>query len=373
VRSEGRTRWQLGHVPALTGIRGVAACWVMLFHTFIVFGQITGHPEVSHLSVLGRGYLAVDLFFLLSGYILAATYFSRFATQGWMMTRSFAINRVFRVMPLNFVALSAFLGAVVIFGGASFAADQRDATSFVASAFLVQSWGPFSPTAWNYPAWSLSAEWLAYAGFPVGLLILAATRKPMAALGGALICLILLDAVLATIGNGDLDHTGRLGVVRCVLEFAGGMFFWRWHSLRGIAFAHPDRWAGAAFALVSLSLVGPWWELLAPFGFALLIVVCAERSRSTETLFANPVSVYLGNISFSIYLLHVTVIGIYHVAADAVGIAAAPLFAQWGFLVAMLSTVILIAHLGWRLVEVPGQVFGRRFGASRTVVQEPAL
>jgi peptidoglycan/LPS O-acetylase OafA/YrhL len=360
-------------IDALTGIRGVAACWVVLFHAFDTFGTLAERPIFQSVPVIERGYLAVDLFFVLSGYILAANYVAGFRINGWKTVQRFAMGRVFRILPLNIVALFTFLGAVIAFGAPYFTAEKLSPASFFASLILVQAWGPFSATAWNYPAWSLSAEWLAYAGFPAGLVILLKIRAPFVALAGACVAFILLATVMATVGGGNLDHVWKLGVVRCLLEFVGGMFLWYWHGSGSFKVAFPTALACAALGLLAISLVGPYWELLAPFAFALLIVACAEGSALTQTLFANRISVYLGDISFSIYLLHVIVIGTYHVAADATGISASPSSVQWGFLVAMVGTVIMIAHLGWRLVEVPGQALGRRLAAPRTIVKEPAL
>jgi peptidoglycan/LPS O-acetylase OafA/YrhL len=361
-----------GRIDALTGVRGVAACWVVLFHAFDSFGRFAALPAFQSVPVIERGYLAVDLFFLLSGYILAANYESRFRKDQWATVRSFAIGRVFRILPLNTVALFAFAGVVAAFGARSFTAEPLDALSFFASLVLVQAWGPFSATAWNYPAWSLSAEWLAYIGFPVGLVMMSKLRGPLSALVGACLVLALLAAIMVSVGGGDLEHVWKLGVVRCLLEFPAGMLLWIWYSSRTVKFAYPMALACAAFGLLAISLIGPYWELLAPFAFALLIVACADGSTLTRALFANRVVVFLGDISFSIYLLHVIVIGTYHVAGEAAGISAASPFVQWGFLAAMLSTVIVIAHLAWRFVEVPSQAFGRRLGATRAAVREPA-
>src|SRR5262249_41915181 len=98
-------------IRALTSFRGVAALWVLLFHLELE-GRVFPAALKEGLAV-GRGYIAVDLFFVLSGFVMALTYTDSFRTRPFAAAYpDFLLRRVARVMPLNF-AIVAVLVAIV--------------------------------------------------------------------------------------------------------------------------------------------------------------------------------------------------------------------------------------------------------------------
>lgn len=348
-------------VPALTGIRGFAASWVVVFHLKSLLEQLDILPAVALSRVVGYGYLAVDLFFLLSGFILARAYADRPRTMAGL--RGFYLNRVFRIMPLNTVCLFAMLALVAAVGQGYWTTMPLGVGSFVAALFLVQSWGTGSATTWNLPAWSLSAEWLAYVIFPLAVLGIATIRSRGLAAAGCLTSLALLVVVMVTRGDATLDHTWLLGLPRCLLQFVAGMLLWRWLDLGlalGPSLRAGDAWLAGGAVLLSVAIAVPALELAAPFAFGALIVACAAGGRWTDALFGNRVAAFVGENSFSLYLVHFILVGCFAYLAQALSLGQAPAPARIAYAAVALACIYVVAAATWRFVELPGQAAGRR-------------
>jgi len=172
-------------IRALTGLRGVAAVFVAAYH----FGP---HITNKHFHwALHKGYLSVDLFFVLSGLVMAMTY------QHWFLQganpRVFARYmwlRIARIWPLYLTAVLAAL-AMQVFRGH----DLSDFTpSLLPNLLMIQSWG-LAPSI-NPPLWSVSTEFVAYLLFP-GLLMLVARGRTAALSLTILGCLLLIVGIFA--------------------------------------------------------------------------------------------------------------------------------------------------------------------------------
>ena len=167
------------NVPSLTGIRGVAALWVVLFH-LQQFGKDFGVPALVGTPVLRSGWTGVDLFFVLSGFVLMLVHERDFGRLHWQRMLRFAWLRVLRVYPLATVVL--LLIALLVALDRNFALDWAQgaiphnltASAFVRTLFLANRWWLPTDGDWNQPEWSLSAEILGYAAFP--FIALLATR-----------------------------------------------------------------------------------------------------------------------------------------------------------------------------------------------------
>jgi peptidoglycan/LPS O-acetylase OafA/YrhL len=143
-------------LPALTGIRFFAAFYVVLFHSRPWLMSHFNLPG-SLITFLGNGYLAVALFFLLSGFILSYTYAGN--VENGRQHAKFWEPRFARIYPVYFLSLMLALPF------------QRalPLTTKIAVLAMVQAWNPFRrgwTGAWNYPAWSLSVEAFFYLCFP---------------------------------------------------------------------------------------------------------------------------------------------------------------------------------------------------------------
>src|SRR3569623_861731 len=159
-------------LPSLTGVRGVAALWVVLFHLQQYAGDF-GLDPIQGLPGLRTGWAGVDLFFVLSGFILMLVHERDFVRLNWPSAFRFAWLRFFRVYPLATVVLVLILLLVLAdrqfsawFSGASIP-HNLTASSFVRTLLLANRW--WSPTDgdWNQPARPPRAAPLSYVTFPI--------------------------------------------------------------------------------------------------------------------------------------------------------------------------------------------------------------
>src|SRR6516165_5216799 len=159
-------------IRPLTGIRGFAALLVLLTHFSTLWVQLM--PSLHWIDRLsGKGFIGVDLFFILSGFILSYVYFEpQKPRMGFCEYRSFIWHRFIRVWPVHFATLILLLGLVL--GSKSFHLSLTGKYAWTALPFqltMTHAWplmpvdqyaDPVAAFSWNYPSWSISAEWFAY-------------------------------------------------------------------------------------------------------------------------------------------------------------------------------------------------------------------
>jgi peptidoglycan/LPS O-acetylase OafA/YrhL len=181
-------------ISALTSLRGVAALTVLIFHVIPDF----------------RGYLAVDLFFLLSGFVLTHVYRQIALTRESYF--KFLKARLARIYPVHLMMLVVLLPML----------DTRPDFSsggLLSSLLLLQS--PWHSICWNYASWSISAEWHAYLLFPI-LVMNYRTRSNKALLATLLVCAGVVGLTDLTLGSGNISNT-IVVLLRCLPEFISGM------------------------------------------------------------------------------------------------------------------------------------------------------
>jgi peptidoglycan/LPS O-acetylase OafA/YrhL len=161
-------------IRSLTGLRGIAAVYVVIFHYFLGVGM--SNPLKT---LLAHGYLGVDLFFVLSGFVMALNYGHLFETGfSFLAYRTFLGRRIARIYPLY---VAGTLVGFVLTQAALIEPLRSGSTSgnLVANLLMVQSWGVGQ--SYDPPAWSISTEWAAYLLFPL-LVVPAVLRGSLAAL-----------------------------------------------------------------------------------------------------------------------------------------------------------------------------------------------
>lgn len=331
-----------GELRALTGARGVAAWFVVLFHIRL---SIAGLPA-SLGRIFAKGYLAVDLFFLLSGFVIWLSWGERLHRERWRAVGPFLLKRIARIWPLHAV----MLGATVTLALALAATGRADPVRFPFAALplhvlLLQNWGFTDQLAWNVPSWSISAELGAYLLFPV-LAVAIDWRRLLTVALLALVALLLVGLCFAfahsPLLSFDIPHTGLL---RCLIEFTTGTLLcalWRRNP--------PVR----PIALTALVMGGLWAlgmpeTFAAPALFACLLLLLAETG-SRPALLGAPLPHWLGEISYATYLCHYPLWIVFKLlfVRDA---TAVPLAA----IVAYLALVLVASSLLYRWIERPGQ------------------
>ena len=336
-----------GELRSLTGVRGVAATLVMLDH-YAAVDFAVAYPLV----MLPHCYLAVDMFMLLSGFVLAMSYAARAGEPA--AYRRFLARRVARLWPLYALTTLVCFGLVRL-GWLTFLAPDDSLPALAANLLAVQTWA-WPGTSLNGPGWSISAEWAANLLFPACLVavlggsMLRAAAVALAAAAMLLACAILFGQLFDVPAPGAVNMiSGPPALGRCISEFVLGMVCWRVRSRTrwAAALAGDGTQAAMLAALFGLIL---WPELDVAFvlvSAALLVGLSFDRSAIARA-FGSGAPRFLGLISYSIYLVHITLLPV----RDALAGAGAP----WP--VAVLATACLalgLAVLTWRFVERPGQ------------------
>lgn len=289
---------------ALTSVRGIAAWLVVLFH---IRHSIAGLPETAQ-AVLAKGYLAVDFFFLLSGFVIWISWSDRLRDGGAGRITEFLQRRIARIWPLHLFMLAVGLCLALALRMTGRDTPQFPLAELPLHAMLLQNWGFTGALSWNDPAWSISCEFGAYLLFPLLLFAIDWRRVPAAAILVAIGALVqLLHMVFALQGAATLgEQIPRLGLIRCILEFACGT------AIGALWLRWRERWhlpacasAAAALFLLALWASGTLPETLAvPAAFAaLLLALALSAGRPGNPLDAAPLH-YLGEISYATYLGH---------------------------------------------------------------------
>lgn len=324
-------------LPALTGIRFLAASYVVAFHSLPWLEKKIALP-VPVRTFLGNGYLAVSLFFILSGFILTYSYHAKII--GRANRHKFWEARFARIYPVYLLSL---LLAWWFERGLSLKAK-------LAVLAMVQAWNPRAPEltgAWNYPAWSLSIEILFYLCFP--FLLPAMMKLSDRALPWLIGVLALTSVFLFTPirGLGVLDRNSLLNsytplpvlrIPEFILGMAIGLELVRNEEKRG---SEGNKGSGvvtvvAAFAAVLLLScpLGPWVSLVT-IPFSMLVYQLAVGKTTLANLLSSQLMVLLGSASYAVYLLQFPV-------RSWVRLAFSHLPEPWRSLSAPLTIVILV-------------------------------
>jgi peptidoglycan/LPS O-acetylase OafA/YrhL len=354
-------------IPSMTGIRGVAAVWVMLYHARFYLLDL---PFLPRIELFGSGWRGVDLFFMLSGFILMYAHGREFYEIRKGPIIRFARLRFTRVYPLNAVIL--FLIAVLVAFQPGYVAWLRSVDNpadcspgaFVRTLLLATRWFLPGRGEWNTPTWSLSLEILGYIAFP--LLAYCALRVTR---GRQLIGIGLLslagDYVVLRVSHTPESDFGQIAVVRMAACFVTGIAICRLWSL---AAASAKKWAGwitaASVAGVLIAAYLPHGDVLFNFCFASLLYGLAFQQGIVNKLLASRAAVFLGDISFPLYLVHVVPLVWlwYFIRSDW---AAFSPFAKAAAVACWAVGCILAATLLHYFVEKPFHSLGRRWAGER--------
>lgn len=160
-----------------------------------------------------------------------------------------------------------------------------------------------SELSWNYPAWSISVEFIAYLGFPFALLLI--WKAQLASKVAIAAVLVAALTVLAYLTGGDfIQWDGPQTLLRCLPELAGLLLYNAFRTCNSCAIVGRDIFAVALFvtAILLLHFGAPDLLIVATFG-ALMLAVVANTGIIARALNIGPL-VWLGEISYSLYFLH---------------------------------------------------------------------
>jgi peptidoglycan/LPS O-acetylase OafA/YrhL len=346
----------------LDSLRALAAIGVVGWH---YAGHFGAEPLPSLLAPFFRhGELLVDFFFVLSGFVLARVY--------WNDRRSmtFANNvrdRIARMYPLHFTTLCAvaIMQWILVNRLASppFVYHFNDAHDFALNLALLNRTGLERGQSFNGPSWSISTE------FIVNILFLAAITLQRSTARAALFLLFAMSFAVI-LNNGLVSDTSAFGisndVFRTIVGFLCGVGLYgmhaHWLSRIEIKSSFADVVAiAAALVFLAYCALGE----LARLSDLLIVLICfpaliagAIHGRLVRQVLTLPPLVYLGTISYSIYLVHFPLqLGV-HLASVAFLIQMP--YHSAVFLVAFIVATIALASIAYRLIEVPGKQLLRK-------------
>jgi peptidoglycan/LPS O-acetylase OafA/YrhL len=293
-------------LPALTGIRGLAAWFVVLYH--IRLGAAPHLPDWADF-VLSKGYLAVDLFFMLSGFVLWLNYSDRLRRDGIAAVPKYLARRVARVWPLHlFILALTMVFAAAVAATGTLNSEHYPWAEIPLHILIVHNWGFTSSLTWNDPSWSISGEAAAYLLFPIVAMGIDWRRRSPAWAVAALVALaLLLAAIMAWNGALVLDRDiPRFGLLRAATEFTMGTIvcaLWRhWAPRPRNAAALAGALVGAAL-LLGVATAAPEALVVPLFLAGLMLALALSAGQAGNPLAARPIF-YLGEISYSTYLVH---------------------------------------------------------------------
>jgi peptidoglycan/LPS O-acetylase OafA/YrhL len=314
--------FRLGYRPALDGLRGIAIICVFVYH--IQHFLFLGRPMFGRYLSLGGGFLGVDIFFVLSGFLITTLLLEEWQATEKINLRSFYVRRALRLLP----ALFFFIGSMVVYAGLTLSPEVAKETNRLALFAILYS------TNWVFAfhlapgsdvlghLWSLAIEEQFYLLWPLALnllLRLRAARRVTIGIMIASIALVLVhriglaqDSTLAVRIYSGSDTRADSLLVGCVVAMLT-----TWHMLPKSPIVKLILgWSGfLSLLLIATYLVNAFDVLektLYTIGFSIfaiangliLLQILYAPPRAFLILLQHKLLVWLGKVSYSLYLWH---------------------------------------------------------------------
>lgn len=369
-KQDTKTKDSKPHYALLDGLRGVAALLVVWYHIFEGF-QFAGNKPV--IDFINHGYLAVDFFFILSGFVVGYAYDNRWGKT--LTLGGFFRRRLIRLQPM--VCMGALIGAASFLLSGMERWDGTHATlwltflAFVCGCLMlpalpgmpreVRGNGEMFPL--NGPCWSLFFEYVG--NIVYALFIRRLSTRLLAVLSFALCCALAWFAVTAQSGYGSIgvgwtvDRTNILGgSLRMLCPFTMGLLLSR--IFKPIHYARGAFWTSAALLLIifhvpyihsdgALSLNGIF-EAACIIAVFPLVVWYAASGKTTD-IASTRICHFLGDISFPLYIVHYPLMYAFYMWL--IKTRQYTLYETWPAALAAVTASIILAWLCLKLYDMP--------------------
>lgn len=302
---------QTNYINSLTPLRGIAALMVAVLHFSDEW--LPNLKIAEHTMLIQKGYLWVDFFFVLSGFIISHVYAGYFrGAFGFKTYAGFMFARFSKIYPIHLIVLFGFiLMEVAKIGIASIGQIELFTQAFtgnkppigiLTSVLMLHSMGVHDMPVWNLPAWSMSVEWYTYVTFPL-LAILFLKPGRFWVIFSLIVCVVLVFWFASF--RGMLNVIEDFGYIRCLLEFSLGMVIFRIYEFEifrsflsyGVVFV-------AAFFCVLLIMHFDAFDAYVVPLFGIIILSAAWNKGRLEKSLNVRFLVFLGEISYSLYMSH---------------------------------------------------------------------
>ena len=327
---------------SLDVLRGIAVLLVLCSH----------YPFAD---LMRYGWIGVDLFFVLSGFLISGLLFSEFSKTGRINVTRFWIRRGFKIYPAFYTLVAATALFFVVRGGSV----PRD---ILGDVFFLQN---YRPHLWDH-GWSLAVEEHFYFALPLILLgLLQISKKGFRAIPAISIAISILCFALRLVTSHhthDLDQVAFPTHLRCDGLFAGvALGYYRHFEPESFRDARRP-WllvVGILLVLFGTPLGLVWAKTVVYIGFAFVVAWAAHRPHS-----AHPIPralAWIGFYSYSIYLWHAAIVLLF-----------GHLEQRWYSFVAYLVSTILIGVIMAKLIEVPALKLREKIVPSAKAMQLPS-
>tara|TARA_B100001057_G_scaffold130840_1_gene129926 strand:+ start:955 stop:2898 length:1944 start_codon:yes stop_codon:yes gene_type:complete len=304
------TREASGYFPDIDGLRALAVVAVLLFHL-----EVPG---------FAGGYVGVDIFFVISGFLISSIIRRRVQSRDFRFSEFYA-RRISRLLPAVLATVTATaVAAVFVLAPEQIAGFARSATASILSAanfvFYFESgyWDTSSDLKPLLHLWSLGVEEQFYLLWPVTIVIIHKLSERAYKPALLLIFIFSLTACIA-VTRSDEAAAFYLLPFRIWQFILGALAAEAWLALQftksTCTFLRTTGLILCCVSVVAFSDATPFpggWALLPSFGAALVLMAATEKSDSF--LLSNPISIHIGRLSYSLYLVHWPPIALYHSA-----------------------------------------------------------
>lgn len=362
------------YLSSLTSLRGLAALLVILLHVNIFcFALAPWDSPFDHF--IQKGYLWVDFFFLLSGFIMMHVYSESFGKSIKGNFKKFMRSRFARIYPLH---LFSFLCMVAFYFWyrANFTLYPADyihtfnVQTIWTNLLLLHSMDFHNTLSWNSASWSISVEWWMYVVFPF---LLIPFRKItdwkkififFGVIAGYLFIIYYLYP-LSAITNGtldpsvkyNLDVTYDYGFVRCFFGFLFGMLLYELYRVGwGRRYLSKNSAWLLTMALIVIVMTVSMPDFIPIIAFAAIILVSVYTEGIGKHILNLKPLIYLGDISYSLYLMHLPIMFFlfnYLKRFPQIKLENLDWKTAWLYTFIYLAIVIFISTLTYHLIEVP--------------------
>jgi peptidoglycan/LPS O-acetylase OafA/YrhL len=337
----------------LTSVRFFLALGVVLFHF-----QLYWTLPTESAGLLNCARLGVDVFFILSGFILTHVYLQGSGAPDY---KRFLAARFARIYPAHLFILLAMLELVLIapMVGVGLEPGRFNPADFAGTLLLVQAWFLRETMAlWNGPAWSLSAEWFAYLAFPAYAAVALRLRsRPWVVIALAALLFVALDAFYRTQFGRILPRAeDSLGILRIFPEFLYGIGLYylgqrfTLSPLMSIIVA-----LGTTTTLLALMQVGADDRVIVATAGPFILSLALMAKAPVTTFLSHPIALFAGEASFALYLVHIPILMVWRNAVQAVAGWPGAYRMSVGELSGLLVLTLVAAAAIHVFVEQPGR------------------
>jgi len=350
-----------GEIKPLTGIRGIAAL-VVAIHHFISKYYINYFEERSSNSMLdyfafnyaNHGYLMVELFFILSGFVLALSYDKKWKGMiSKINYKQFMVKRFNRVYPLYFFSTIVYFFV--------FNLDKIKSPEILISNFLfLELWFPKEFTL-NNVSWSLCTEWFLYLIFPY-LLLMTRTiiNKPFVLFFIASIIFVMAPLLnTQKIYDDEVDYVvgelrmsnGTGAFLRCLGSYIIGLAIYGIYKFNNKFVKLMSQYWYIILVLIMIAYGISYSDIVVTLLFGMLILALTQRNK-ISSFFESRTMYFLGLISYSIYLNHMVFLRILNFSYKTSIWNDTPINVAIGFVIFVVMTIVS-SWLTYKLIELP--------------------